>query len=164
MRMWAGWAMGLEGEDSKHLLGLKCHCDLWQRGFWPVEQEGGLSVKSSRGQVRGAGRVDGQNGTVASEREGNRRCWNWRNWCNCRDGDYAGVEDACTRKAGQAGERGTLMMETFKARPLPASREGLVSDLEEFMGLFALLLAMVEEEEIDDVDLRRVGMMRTMTG
>lgn len=56
------------------------------------------------------------------------------------------------------------MMETFKVRPLPASREGLVSDLEERMGLFVLLLAMVEEEEVDDDDLRRVGMMRTMTG
>lgn len=72
MWMWAGWGMDLEGEDSKHLLGLKCHCDLWQRGFWPVEQEGGLSVKSSRGQVCGAGRVDRQNGTVASERASGR--------------------------------------------------------------------------------------------
>ena len=55
-----------------------------------------------------------------------------------------------------------MIMETFKARPLPASREGLVSDFEECMGLLALLLAMVEEEE-EEVDLSRVGIMRTMT-
>jgi hypothetical protein len=54
------------------------------------------------------------------------------------------------------------MISTLRARPLPASREGLESDFEDRMGLFALLRWMVEEEEEDDDDLRRVGMMRTM--
>lgn len=53
-------------------------------------------------------------------------------------------------------------MSTFRARPLPASREGLESDFEDRMGLLARLRWMVEEEEDDEVDLRRVGMIRTM--
>lgn len=65
------------------------------------------------------------------------------------------------------------MMETLRARPFPASLEGLVlSIFDRIGGLFALLLLLlllltemvVEEEEEDrDEGLSRVGMMRTMT-
>jgi hypothetical protein len=64
------------------------------------------------------------------------------------------------------------MMETLRARPFPASLEGLVlSIFDRVGGLFALLLLLllltemvVEEEEEDrDEGLSRVGMMRTMT-
>lgn len=73
------------------------------------------------------------------------------------------------------------MIETLKARPFPASLEGLVLSFFDLMGglllrLFLVLLCplpfpfplltemVVEEEEEDrEADLSRVGMMRTMT-
>jgi hypothetical protein len=72
------------------------------------------------------------------------------------------------------------MIETLKARPFPASLEGLVLSCFDLMGglllrLFLVLLCplpfpfplltemVVEEEEDREADLSRVGMMRTMT-
>jgi hypothetical protein len=75
------------------------------------------------------------------------------------------------------------MIETLKASPFPASLEGLVLSFFDLMGglllrfflvlfcplplplPFPLLTDMVAEEEEEDreVDLSRVGMMRTMT-
>lgn len=67
----------------------------------------------------------------------------------------------------------TLIIETLKARPFPASLEGLVLSFFDLMGglllrfflLFPLLTEKVAEEEEEDreEDLSRVGMMRTMT-